>query len=239
MSILTHARTYVHHHTQTVPPYNQTPPTRTRRIHACPPSASPPAQPRTRPRPTHRPPSTPPVHPIDPTHSSPRPCGTHEQTHLCTREHTDAHAHTRTHEYTRVRTRVVSVKAVATAGSVAEHGEEGLPRRGNTIHTLTHLLRLASVALIAPRQRGDQKSAGGGGCFPFQKFKNGGWSSIQTSRAANHCITQRASANRVGTRVCKPGSNPRLHAASRSTSFFAPRPGMISHVAFLIKNNSS
>ena len=185
MSILTHARTYVHHHTQTVPPYNQTPPTRTRRIHACPPSASPPAQPRTRPRPTHRPPSTPPVHPIDPTHSSPRPCGTHEQTHLCTREHTDAHAHTRTHEYTRVRTRVVSVKAVATAGSVAEHGEEGLPRRGNTIHTLTHLLRLASVALIAPRQRGDQKSAGGGGCFPFQKFKNGGWSSIQTSRAAN------------------------------------------------------
>ena len=146
-------------------------------------------------------------------------CGTHEQTHLCTREHTDAHAHTRTHEYTRVRTRVVSVKAVATAGSVAEHGEEGLPRRGNTIHTLTHLLRLASVALIAPRQRGDQKSAGGGGCFPFQKFKNGGWSSIQTSRAANHCITQRASANRVGTRVCKPGSNPRLHAASHLPHF--------------------
>ena len=97
----------------------------------------------------------------------------------------NAHAHTRTHEYTRVRTRVVSVKAVATAGSVAEHGEEGLPRRGNTIHTLTHHLRLASVALIAPRQRGDQKSAGGGGCFPFQEFKNGGWSSIQTSRAAN------------------------------------------------------
>ena len=208
MSILTHARTYVHHHTQTVPPYNQTPPTRTRRIHACPPSASPPAQPRTRPRPTHRPPSTPPVHPIDPTHSSPRPCGTHEQTHLCTREHTDAHAHTRTHEYTRVRTRVVSVKAVATAGSVAEHGEEGLPRRGNTIHTLTHLLRLASVALIAPRQRGDQKSAGGGGCFPFQKFKNGGWSSIQTSRAANRAnveLTSRAPARQyeVGSARCR------------------------------------
>ena len=188
--VYTHACTYVR-----APPYaNGTPvqpnPTHAYSTYTCLPPIRFPTCPAPHTSTAYPPPA---LHPTRPPHRSdplipaavwhPRTdAPVHTRAHECPR------TRTHTHEYTRVRTRVVSVKAVATAGSVAEHGEEGLPRRGNTIHTLTHLLRLASVALIAPRQRGDQKSAGGGGCFPFQKFKNGGWSSIQTSRAANHCM---------------------------------------------------